>query len=229
MKKTIYMLKFTALATGLVLVTLSLWACASYGPSDAGNPATLTAATPQAVKAYDESPSIFNEAPTPEGWPALTPVDEIRVKTYPTYRAAFITADEDNASSSGLFRPLFNHIKREEIAMTAPVAMTYNDQGQQQSMAFLYRTADMGTAGSDTKDPRIKIQDMPAQTVVSIGLKGSYSHSRYERSVEKLEAWLKDNPGYEADGEPRYLGYNSPFVPGPLQYGEVQIPVVLNR
>lgn len=213
--KTLKILRYLFAATALGVVALTAWACSHYGPSPAG----------KGTAAFEEAPSIFNEAPVPEGWPALTPVDEIRVKQYPAYRAAYISADDDNSGSSGLFRPLFNHIKRQDIAMTAPVEMTYADDGEESSMAFLYRTTDMGALGSDTDDPDVVVKDIPAQTALSIGLKGGYSHSRFEKAVIKLNAWLNENSGYRAAGDPRYLGYNSPFVPGPMRYGEVQIPI----
>lgn len=110
--------------------------------------------------------------------------------------------------------------------MTAPVEMTYNEDGKQRTMAFLYRTPDMGTAGSDAKDQRVEVRDVPAMTVLSIGVKGDYNHERFEAHVAKLRAWLKDNSEYQPAGDPRYLGYNSPFVfPSTRKYGEVQIPI----
>lgn len=233
----------TTLFLGLFVV--SAWACASYGRSDAGRPDTLRApADPvpadrtglsarqrEAQAAYDEAPKIVNESPTPEGWPALTPANEIRVKQYPAYRAAVITADASGGASgggsgNGLFRPLFNHIKRRDIAMTAPVEMTYGDNGMQDAMAFLYRTADMGDAGADPDDPRIEIRDIPEQTALSIGVFGSYSHKRFEQAVQQLNTWMGENAeAWRTAGEPRYLGYNSPFVPPFMRYGEVQVPI----
>lgn len=214
---------------GLVVGVAGVTACSSYGPSEAGKPAAMGAgsgqADPAAVQAYEEAPKIVNESPVPEGWPALTPVDEIRIKHYPAYRAAVIEAGEQGGTQGGMFRPLFNHIKRQDIAMTAPVEMTYDAQGRQESMAFLYRTADMGALGSDDADQRVEVRDIPASTALSIGLKGNYSHDRFTEAVARLSAWLADNDQWRATGEPRYLGYNSPFVPSWMRYGEVQVPV----
>ncbi len=166
----------------------------------------------------------INEAPLPEGWPELTPVDEIQVKQYPVYRAAVID-DETDGSQSGMFRPLFNHIKRKDIAMTAPVEMTY-DGDKQSSMAFLYRNTEMGTPGSDEADSRVEVRDISEQTAVSIGVRGRYTTERYNKALDKLNAWLDERQGqWQAVGEPRFLGYNSPFVPWFMRYGEVQIPV----
>jgi effector-binding domain-containing protein len=173
--------------------------------------------------ACTQGPRI-NEAPLPEGWPELTPVDEIQVKQYPVYRAAVISDDTDG-TQNGMFRPLFNHIKRKDIAMTAPVEMTY-DGDKQASMAFLYRNPDMGTAGSDEDDQRVQVKDIDQQTAVSIGVRGSYSKENFDEAVAELNAWLEENKDqWLADGEPRYFGYNSPFVFSFLRYGEVQIPV----
>lgn len=213
MKRLRYLLLIPVLGAFLYFAK----ACASYGPSEAG----------KGTAAYDEAPSIVNEAPVPDNWPALTPVDEIRVKQYPAYRAAFIVADQDKGGSdNGLFRPLFNHINREDIAMTSPVEMTYDQEGDADSMAFLYRTTDMGKLGPDADDPRIKVRDVPAMTVLSVGVKGDYTHERFEQYVKQLNAWLADHKSYRAVGEPRYLGYNSPFVfPASRRYGEVQVPI----
>lgn len=233
-----------ALALG-VGVLVGAWACARYGPSEAGDPAAMggdpgpvtlgesydeqqlkqALARHAAERAYAEAPRIVNESPVPEGWPALTPVDEVRIKHYPAYRAAVIEAGEQGGTQGGMFRPLFNHIKRRDIAMTAPVELAYDAQGRQESMAFLYRTPDMGAVGSDNADPRVEVRDFPAATALSIGLKGSYSHDRFTGAVARLNAWLDENDQWQTVGEPRYLGYNSPFVPSWMRYGEVQVPV----
>lgn len=249
MKAIVRTLKLASALCLLIAFGILGWACASYGPSDAGKVPANAQAMPlhgedlallshdeielrkaleyqKAKAAYEEAPKIYNEAPVPEGWPALTPVGEVRVKTYPAYRAAFITADQAEGSSRGLFRPLFNHIKREDIAMTAPVEMTFDDKGNENKMAFLYRTPDMGHAGADEKDPRIKIKDVPEQQVASIGVKGGYDAETYNKALKQIKAWLSENKQqWQTAGEPRYLGYNSPFIPSALRYGEVQVPV----
>lgn len=173
--------------------------------------------------ACTQGPRI-NEAPLPEGWPELTPVGEIQVKQYPVYRAAVID-DETDGSQSGMFRPLFNHIQREDIAMTAPVEMTYDGE-RQASMAFLYRNPTMGSLGSDAEDQRVEVREIEQQTAVSIGVRGRYSEHNYNEALAKLNTWLDENKDqYTQADEPRFLGYNSPFVPWFLRYGEVQIPV----
>ncbi|MCP4743972.1 MAG: hypothetical protein GY871_17345, partial [Actinomycetales bacterium] len=45
----------------------------------------------------------FDEAPLPEAWPELTPVDSVEIREYPTYRAAVVTDDSTSAGQSQMF------------------------------------------------------------------------------------------------------------------------------
>lgn len=176
------------------------------------------------------------EAELPKGFPEPGPVGEIVVKQYPAYRAARTAMTDGQGSAFGV---LFNHITRNKIEMTAPVEMTYDRPDGEagggggaggkpaalrpRAMAFLYGRPDLGEAGEGGK---VEVVDVPAATAVSAGVRGAYTDDRLRKSAAKLEAWLKKNADrYEPAGPPRYLGYNSPFVPPWSQYGEVQIPV----
>lgn len=171
------------------------------------------------------------ESETPEGWPEITPVDAIEVKQYPEYRAAVVDKSSESATQSRegmntMFMSLFRHIKKNDIAMTAPVEMEYISDGkgdlEMNSMAFLYRTTELGETGLDGS---VLVEDIPARTWVTIGVRGGYTTSNFTKARAKLIKWLEENPGWTADGEARYLGYNGPLVPRPARYGEVQIPV----
>jgi hypothetical protein len=120
-----------------------------------------------------------------------------------------------------MFRTLFNHIKKNDIKMTAPVEMTFDERGES-SMAFLYREADLGKLG---KDGEVQVIDIPANTVLSIAVRGAYTKQNWEENVAKLKRWLDNHKDWQAAGPSRYLGFNSPFVPRFLRYGEIQIPI----
>jgi hypothetical protein len=93
-------------------------------------------------------------------------------------------------------------------------------------MAFLYRQSTQGEIGADQADPCVVVEDVPAMTVLSVGMRGDYTKSRLAKALGLLEKWMAENPDRaEVVGEPRYLGYNSPMVPSFLRYGEVQLPV----
>ena len=124
-----------------------------------------------------------------------------------------------------MFRQLFNHIQENKIAMTAPVDMTYNaatDKPKVQSMSFLY---DIPERGDLNDQGAVKVRDVVDKQMLSIGVRGRYNDAQFDAAMKQLDAWLKEQKQYVADGPPRFLGYNSPFVPFFWRYGEVQIPV----
>lgn len=163
------------------------------------------------------------EAPLPEGFPELTPVGEIRLQQYPRYRLA---KTEMTLIEGRAFWTLFNHIKEREIAMTAPVEITYGtgEKGAKKaSMAFLYRSTEQGEPGTTEK---VEVIDIPAQTAISIGIRGSADKERVADAQKRLEAWLEAHQEqYESIGPLRVMSHNSPFVADSKQYSEVQIPV----
>lgn len=168
------------------------------------------------------------EAPLPNGFPTPTPVGEIRVQQYPKYRQAQtdMTFIEGRA-----FLTLFNHIQRREIAMTAPVEMTYAAAGgtvlQKSGMSFLYRSTEQGELGNHGK---VQVVDIPAQMAVSMGIRGEATTERIMETKRRLEGWLKTHGNeYEEAGALRVMGYNSPFVSNSKRFMEVQIPVTAKQ
>ncbi len=142
------------------------------------------------------------------------------MKQYPAYREAVVTSDSPKDSQGTMFRKLFKHIQRSDISMTAPVDM--GSEAEVQTMAFLY---DVPERGGVTDQGEVIVRDVPARSFASIGVRGSYSDEQFQEAVEKLREWFKGRTDFREAGSPRYLGYNSPFVPFFWRYGEVQIPV----
>ena len=161
----------------------------------------------------------------PEGWPELTPVGEVEIREYPTYRAAVVSEKDGRSGTTPMFRALFQHISTNDIPMTSPVDMTYGTGGSDRmsGMAFLYRTPELGPVGTDGV---VRVEDVPPRAYASTGMRGSYSDAHHREGLGRVEAWIAAQPGWKADGPSRYLGYNSPFVPWFMRYGEVQVPVI---
>ncbi len=205
--------------------------CASQSPHGSASTTrpALASAGPQVSAANQPDvpprPFMFDEAGLPKGYPPPGPVGLILIKQYPPARIAVNRGgDQDD-----LFMPLFDHIKKHDIAMSAPVEITWSDpltrpaEATPQSMAFVYGKPDIGTPGVDGK---IEVIDVPAQTFLSIGIRGSYNHEHLIDGVSKLKHWLAVHCAeYRAAGPPRYLAYNSPFVPWFMRFGEVQLPI----
>lgn len=169
------------------------------------------------------------EAELPEGFPNFTPLHAIEVKTYPEYRLAEASMKGNGEEGeSDAFWPLFQHIQRNGIAMTAPVQMNYasRDPGADEAtMAFLYRSTELGQAGTDPNDARIDVRTIDEHSAVSIGVRGRRSVHAVEQARQQLVTWLQEQDRYESDGPLRVMGYNSPFTPAEKQFYEVQISV----
>ena len=170
------------------------------------------------------------DTPLPVGYPQPTPPGAIDLKTYPSVRLAEVVGSGDpDDGMNKTFWPLFNHIKEHDIAMTAPVEMNYrgmqgSDQSEPQSwsMAFLYREPELNQTGVEG---RVVVRDCESVTVVSIGMKGSYSMSLAQSGMKEIENWLATNPQWEAAGDWRSLCYNGPQLLWWNKWSEVQVPV----
>ena len=178
------------------------------------------------------------ESPLPAGYPEPTPPGAIDLKRYPTVRRAeYVSSGSPGFGMNMGFFPLFNHIKRNDIAMTSPVEMDYRDlfdpaTGKQEpkesmswTMSFLYRTAELAPVGKDRKDGKVIVTDRPELEVLSIGMNGPYGTGVVEKGLTLLHAWLKDHPEYEVAGEPRAFHYNGPYIANRNKWSEVQLPV----
>ncbi len=228
-----------------LLMTLAISTAA--GVAVAAEPATRPAegdvirvygdvAAPEAVeaKAKDGSTETHWHAgdakvltPLPESYPPPTPPGAIELKTYPVVRQAIVDGE---GSGRGAFWPLFMHITRRDIAMTAPVVMTgrsVGDDEKDDSMAFLYRSIDLGPVGDAEND--VVVEDTEPGVFLSIGLQGRRGDNPVEEARAELQAWLAGQEGdvvwQATDGPVRLLGYNGPDRPQNLQWWEVQIPV----
>lgn len=170
---------------------------------------------------------VLQSAATPRDWPTLTPVGEVRIQRYPEYRAALVReTDLGQEGMEPLFGELFRHIKDNDIAMTAPVEMEFGSDGstkQPTAMAFLYRTTAQGLTG---RQGSVRVGDRAVSEFVSIGVRGDYSAENFRAGLDRLTPWLQqERETWQVIGSPRYLGYNGPFVPSFMRYGEVQVPV----
>ena len=165
------------------------------------------------------------EAPVPAGFPAPTPVGVVEIKKLPVYRMAKVA---NSGMGGNNFFTLFNHIKKNNIEMTAPVEMTMTEKNgkyTESSMAFLYQETTLGKVGPQGN---VAVLDTTEGTVVSVGMRGSPSSENIESARRWLLEKIKTTPqAYEIAGELKVMGYNSPFMPEKLRYYEVQLPLKL--
>ncbi|MEQ1633839.1 MAG: heme-binding protein [Planctomycetota bacterium] len=168
--------------------------------------------------------SPVREADLPKGFPPFAAVDEIELRDYPAYR--MVKAPMRKNGSMSAFWMLFNHIKKNDIAMTTPVQIDFESDGtaaQEASMAFLYGDPAIGEAAVAGK---VDVVDVAAQTVLSLGARGYERQDRLEELHRRLQQFLAAHASeFEPAGTMRMLNYNSPSVGDDRRYFEVQLPV----
>jgi hypothetical protein len=172
------------------------------------------------------------DSPLPVGFPAATAPGAIEVKQYPPYRSA-VARGRNMAVGSGdsLFWTLFQHIERNEIAMTAPVINTYpaglvetpGARGEV-TMEFLYREPTQGEAGPDGES--VEVIDHPGGRYACLGIQGTMREATMRDGVAALRAWLAEHADEWVEaGPPRRLGYHGPMTAARRRLWEVQIPI----
>lgn len=175
--------------------------------------------------------------PLPQGYPTPTPPGAVELKRYPNARRAEYSSSGNSEFGRNIaFWPLFNHIKKHDIAMTSPVEMDFKSRepkvlgaeadakDRRWTMSFLYRTPDMNATGSEGK---VTVVDVPAVTVVSVGVRGTYSEAALDEALDTLMTVLASEPDWRPAGAPRALYYNGPDTPYADLWGEIQIPVAV--
>lgn len=164
------------------------------------------------------APAYVSEAPLPEGWPKPGPYDKVTEKSYPASRAAFTTQKGPNLA----FWSLFLHIQKNSIPMTAPVemAMDVSEGGFEKStMAFLYQSKDVGTAGAAGKS--VEVRDVPACKVLGYTWQGDDSKENLTKARQAIEAAAAVRK--LETGSFRLFGYNGPSTPRAKSTWELQV------
>lgn len=149
-----------------------------------------------------------------------TPVGKIEIKQIPA-RTAIATHGnrEPIEGRNDNFRKLFGFIKRNDLAMTVPVEAGVTTD----TMNFFVAGKD--SAKPIRSDANVTVQKLEPITVVSFGMRGSYTQQHYEQGLQKINEWLAANPDWLAQGAPYAVYWNSPFVLGFLKKSEVHQPV----
>ena len=175
-----------------------------------------------AVKMADAANAfkVSLDAPLPVGWPLPSLAGLVRVKEYPSVRAAWV---RDTGGNNNHLMTLLRLINGKSIPMTAPVVMAFPQQtAGPAGMAFLYANTAFGPGGTFGS---VIVGDEAQLTVVSIGRWGGYTARARNKAATQLNHWLETHPQWRTAGPLRVLCYHSPFHFPWNKYSEIQIPV----
>ncbi len=170
--------------------------------------------------------------------------DDYELRQYQSTLVAEVTVSGDmrRAGSNG-FRPLADFIfgnnkpaekiemtapvtrkKTTKIEMTAPVTRVENED-KSWTVAFVMPEKWTKENLPQPNNPDITIREVPAELIATIKFSGRGSEASHIKKQVLLEQWITQQ-GYEMAGEPRYAGYDAPWVLWPFRRNEVMIPVV---
>ena len=161
--------------------------------------------------------------------------EDIEVRHYNEALGVMSGGNEDN----GAFQLLYNYISGENtsssnVSMTSPVEVGKHSQeivmtspvevsSSETMMFFLPSKYDIKSAPVPThKD--VSLVTVPARTVAAIRYSGFNKDSDKKQYTNKLLKALRDN-NIELDGEPSYMGYDSPFTLPWNKRHEIIVPV----
>lgn len=168
---------------------------------------------------------VLTDTALPVGYPRPTPPGAIEIKRVPSVRRAEVSGSGamGNSGSAG-FWPLFMHISRNDIAMTAPVEMELAEDQVNPSwtMAFLYERPENGPAGTAGV---VEVVDTEELTVLALGVRGRLPMGNPQEQLRTLESWLEGQTSWRRAGQTRVLGYNGPNIRAANRWWEVQIPI----
>lgn len=205
---------------GLLLPALcALFAAAGCaGGSESNAAAASPAPVPAPVPAPTERARADDEAYAPGE------VGVCEIKSLPPARileARDAGEAAQQATMNRAFRPLFAYIRDNGIPMTTPVEMRADEGGV---MAFYL---DEASAKRDDlrAGERVSLRTLPARTVASLTVRGSYTPERIRETESTLRAWLSEHPDWQSTGPAYAVYWNSPFMPGIFKRSEVHIPV----
>jgi DNA gyrase inhibitor GyrI len=150
-----------------------------------------------------------------------TPEGTIEIKAIPASTVLVKRSQVSYFESNNLFMPLFWYITTRRIAMTTPVEV-----GIQPGEMYFYVGSD-ATQRSLKSSGSVSVEQVPHRTVASIGYRGAYSESNFQRAKAVLEDWIAQQSEYQPSGEPRAIYWDSPSVPDDQKRAEVHIPLSL--
>lgn len=191
--------------------------------------------------------SVFEtrgDTETPDYEVLRTLTSGVEIRRYGERLAAETTVEAAPGARNEAFRRLAGYIfggnaGARKIAMTTPVATaaappdagerlpapvaTAARGGELEMRFFLPRAIDPAAAPTP-EDPRVRLVEVPAETLAVMRFSGRPSDARVAERTDELMAAL-DRAGIDPAGRPQAFFYDPPWTLPPLRRNEVAVPV----
>lgn len=146
------------------------------------------------------------------------------------YESCFIAEVnvEGSLSTAGSygFRPLFNYISQNNIAMTAPV-LQVPVKNNLWKISFVMPSDSNISSLPIAKNAEVEIKQLPQSFYACLRFTGNYAQEKLEKNIKLLKnALLRESISEIGfDNNWRSARFDPPFKPSFLKRNEVQIPV----
>jgi len=134
----------------------------------------------------------------------------------------YISGDNRTKQSIAMTAPVNQQPASQKIAMTAPVSQ--QKTGDAWIVAFAMPAEFTMETLPEPTDDRVKLREIPGHLAAAIRYSGGWDQKTYLAHEAKLKQFMAEK-GWQADGEPIFARYNSPFTLGFMRRNEVVIPL----
>lgn len=136
--------------------------------------------------------------------------------------AGYIFGDNRSKAKMNMTAPVESRAVGERMSMTVPVETVGN--GGSYVYGFVMESRYTLDTLPDPIDPRIRIREVPARTMVVRGFTGRWTDGNYERHESALLEYVRDRD-MELVGNPVFARYDGPMTPFFMRRNEVMVEI----
>ena len=149
------------------------------------------------------------------------------VREYPDLLMATTEMQFSAQGDDGSFMRLFGYISganytQQKVAMTTPVFMDRESDGEAGQMGFVIPTAVSEVGAPKPSRDDVDLQSRQGGRFAVIRFSGRLNSTTFANAEERLREWMAGE-GLSADDKTESAGYDPPWTPGPFRRNELLI------
>lgn len=152
---------------------------------------------------------------------------KFQIRKYPQLTTVSTPSNTSKGQRNSGFGRLFKFISGEnegdqKIAMTTPVFMPSNAEGEAKSMQFVVPKKVAAAGVPSPKAKNVTVVKVPGATFAVLKFSGTNTKTKNQKALEKLRALVNEKKLHTV-GNPTFAYFDPPWTPGPLRRNEVML------
>ena len=149
---------------------------------------------------------------------------DIAVRDYGPIVVAEVLVESDfEDAGNAAFRPLFEYISDNDIAMTAPVTQQADDNAW--AVRFVMPRELKQESLPEPGNSNLTMKTVPPRRVAVIRYSGTWSVTNSQEHLAKLTDWIEAE-GYAIAGEASWARYTAPYSLWFMRRNEIHLPIL---